>query len=224
MDASTTASTASPIASPAVISADALAVATAAADEYRPTSRLRINRVGLWLFIASESMIFAGLLAARFDILGTEVHEEVSQTVGLIITSILLLSSYTALRAEHAARHGDRTGTVRYLTATLALGTIFVAGVVIEWKEAFDAFPPDTSFGSVFFTMTGMHAFHVISGLAILALLLVNARRGAYDDPGPDGAGAAGQGDFAWPVEAGVKYWHFVDVVWVFFYPALYLL
>ena len=77
-------------------------------------------------------------------------------------------------------------------------------------SEAFHAFPPHTAFGTVFFTMTGMHAFHVITGLAVLAIAL-RAGRASHD-------GAA------WPVEAAVKYWHFVDVVWVFFYPALYLI
>ncbi len=174
-------------------------------------SRLQMNRVGLWLFIISESFLFVGLLAARFNLLGTEVHEEVSQSIGLLITSILLASSYTAFRAEHAASRGDREGLVRYLRMTLILGAIFLGGVVFEWYEAFEAFPSRTVFGTVFFTMTGMHAFHVITGLVFLSILYFNARRGKYDND-------------AWPVEAGVKYWHFVDVVWVFFYPALYLI
>ena len=175
------------------------------------SKRLSINRVGLWLFFLSEAMLFAGVLATRFTLVGTHVPEEASQAIGLVITSILLASSYTAFRAEHAARRGDRDGLIRYLRLTLALGTLFVAGVAIEWVEAFDAFPPSTEFGTVFFTMTGIHAFHVLTGLLFLAIIYGNARGGAYDDD-------------TWPVEAGVKYWHFVDVVWVFFYPALYLL
>jgi len=175
------------------------------------TPRLQINRLGLWLFMLSETMLFAGVLATRFSLLGTEVHEEVSQTIGLVITAILLASSYTAFRAEHAARNGDRAAVVRFLQLTLALGVVFVGGVAFEWAEAFDAFPASTEFGTIFFTMTGIHAFHVITGLVFLAILLGNCRSGRYDDD-------------AWPVEAGVKYWHFVDVVWVFFYPALYLI
>jgi cytochrome c oxidase subunit III len=175
------------------------------------TPRLKINRIGLWLFFLSETMLFAGVLTTRFSLLGTEVHEEVSQTIGLVITAILLASSYTAFRAEHAAHHGDQAGMVKYLSLTLLLGFVFVGGVAYEWIEAFDAFPPSTEFGTIFFTMTGIHAFHVLTGLIFLGLLWNNARRGRYADN-------------AWPVEAGVKYWHFVDVVWVFFYPALYLI
>ncbi len=188
-----------------------MTTATAPVAHAPQATRLHISRIGLWLFIASESMLFVGLLGARFSLLGTEVHEAVSQPIGLAITSILLASSYTAFRAEHAAGSGDRAGLLRYTALTLVLGGLFVAGVVFEWIEAFHDFPPDTDFGTVFFTMTGMHAFHVLTGLAFLAIVFANARRGAYE------------GD-AWPVEAAVKYWHFVDVVWVFFYPALYLI
>jgi cytochrome c oxidase subunit III len=174
-------------------------------------SRLQINRVGMWLFIASEAMLFAAVLLARFTLLGTEVHEEVSQTIGLVITSILLASSYTAFRAEHAARRGERELAKRFLGWTIILGGIFLGGVVYEWIEAFEAFPSRTEFGTIFFTMTGIHAFHVITGLVFLLILYFNMNSGKYDDD-------------AWPVEAGVKYWHFVDVVWVIFYPALYLI
>jgi len=175
------------------------------------TSRIQINRVGLWLFFLSETMLFAGVLATRFSLLGTEVHEEVSQSIGLVITTILLASSYTAFRAEHAAHAGDHDAMMRYLKLTLGLGLLFLGGVAYEWAEAFETFPASTEFGTVFFTMTGIHAFHVITGLIFLAVLIGNARAGRYADD-------------AWPVEAGVKYWHFVDIVWVFFYPALYLI
>jgi cytochrome c oxidase subunit 3 len=185
--------------------------ATITVQHAPPASRLRISRVGLWLFILSESMLFVGVLATRFSLLGTDVHEAVSQQIGLAITSILLASSYTAFRAEHAARSGDRPGLLRYTAMTLVLGIVFVGGVTLEWVEAFHDFPPGTIFGTVFFTMTGIHAFHVITGLVFLAIIYAGARRGTYESD-------------AWPVEAGVKYWHFVDVVWVFFYPALYLI
>jgi cytochrome c oxidase subunit 3 len=174
-------------------------------------SRLEVNRLGLWLFIISESMLFVGLLAARFAIEGFAVPAEVSQVVGLVITSVLLLSSFTAYRAETALRHGERALGLSSLRLTLILGLIFVAGVAVEWREALHALPPSTSFGTVFFTMTGLHAFHVITGLVFLGIVYGRARAGAYD------------GGDTWPAEAAAKYWHFVDVVWVFFYVALYL-
>lgn len=177
-----------------------------------PKARLQINRMGLWLFILSESMLFAGLIMVRFSLLGTATEEELSQVTGLIITSILLLSSFTAYQAERSISKGDRANTQRFLLYTIGLGIVFTAGVAFEWYEALEAFPPSTIFGSVFFTMTGLHAFHVISGIAIIAIVYGRVKRANSTDVDP------------WPVEASVKYWHFVDVVWVFFYPVLYLL
>jgi cytochrome c oxidase subunit 3 len=94
--------------------------------------------------------------------------------------------------------------------ATIGLGLAFLVGVGFEWREAFRAFPPHTAYGTVFFTMTGMHAFHVVTGLVVLGI--VRRMGTSQRPPGP------------WPIEAAVKYWHFVDIVWVFFYPALYLI
>lgn len=176
-----------------------------------PAARLSMNRLGLWLFILSESMIFLALLAARLFLRGTEVPDEANQVIALVITSVLLLSSGSAYLAETAAHHGRRPLFLRALLVTIALGLVFLVGVGFEWREALEGFPPGSEFGTLFFTMTGIHAFHVVTGLVFLTIVFFQGRRGAYD------------GGDSWPVEAGVKYWHFVDVVWVFFYPALYL-
>lgn len=168
------------------------------------------RQLGLWLFIASEAMIFLALLAARFYLEGTHVPAEANQVIALAITSILLLSSISAYSAETAYSLRDQRRFVRSMSITIALGLLFLVGVGFEWREAFHAFPPETTFGTVFFAMTGMHAFHVVTGLVFLGIVLARGR----SEPGGD----------PWPVEAGVKYWHFVDVVWVFFYPALYLI
>jgi len=174
-------------------------------------SRLAINRIGYWMFLLSESMLFLGLLATRFYLQGTYRPPSLDQNLGLIITSILLLSSLTAYQAETAIVHDDRPGFLRNVLFTIILGLVFVGGVAVEWSQAFVHFPPQTGFGTVFFSMTGMHALHVISGVVLLALLYRNGRRGKYG------------GEDHWAPEAIVKYWHFVDVVWVFFYAALYL-
>ncbi len=176
--------------------------------------RLALNRFGLWLFFFSESLIFLILLLTRFYLFGTSRPEELNQTLGLAITVILLLSSFTAYRAETAIAHDDRPQFLRNLLATILLGTLFLLGVVlVEWPEAPRlGIVPQEGFGIAFFSMTGMHAFHVLSGVLLLLMVYLNGRRGAYSS------------DSYWGVEASIKYWHFVDVVWVFFYPALYLL
>lgn len=184
---------------------------TTASLQHGSYKRLSINRLGLWLFILSESGIFAALLFTRFYLLGFERASELNQTIGLIITSLLLISSLTAYRAESAIAHGNRETFLRSILATIVLGAVFLIGVGVEWSQAFVHFPPSELFGTVFFSMTGMHAFHVLTGLIMLGLLYLKGQRGAFS------------AENHWGPEAVVKYWHFVDVVWVFFYPALYL-
>jgi len=175
--------------------------------------RLSLNRLGLWLFFLSESMIFLILLFARFYLFGTYRPEGVNQPLGLTITVILLLSSLTAYRAETSIAHGDRQGFLWNLLYTIILGSLFLVGVVaVEWPEApHIGITLQEGFGISFFSMTGVHAFHVLTGVLLLLVAFLNGLRGAYS------------AEKHWGVEAIVKYWHFVDVVWVFFYPALYL-
>ena len=180
-----------------------------AASGYGAThDRLRMMRAGLWLFFFSESILFGLLLTTRFYLLGID-REHVDQLLGLGITSILLLSSVTAFTAETAIEH-DRQDVGRWcLIATIVLGIIFTFGVGFEWATA--EFSREEAFGSVFFTMTGIHAAHVVIGIGILILVLAQQARGKYSSKNH------------WPVSGAVMYWHFVDVVWLFFYPALYL-
>lgn len=174
--------------------------------------RQATNRMGLWLFILSDSFLFAGLLISRFYLLGVGSRPDVNAILGLTVTSVLLLSSFFMNRAETAVAIGDRKTFERSTLVTLILGVLFIAGVVgVEWRIA--PFGPETnSAGSLFYAMTGFHAFHVLTGVIFLAIVYRNGRKGLYS------------AERHWPVEAAAVYWHFVDVVWIFFYPALYLI
>ncbi len=179
-------------------------------SEYR--RKTVTNRLGLWLFIVSDAFVFGGLFVSRFYLYGTEVRPELSQTVGLIVTAILLLSSFFANRGEVLMAHGDLKGYFRNTRITIALGVLFLIGVVgVEWQIAPHG-PSYDALWSLFYTMTGFHAFHVLTGVIFLAIVYRNARKGLYS------------AERHWPVEAAAVYWHFVDVVWVFYYPALYLI
>jgi cytochrome c oxidase subunit 3 len=185
-----------------------MTTATASIKEQLP-----IRRLGLWLFITSESMIFIALFFARFYMQGVHRPAEVNQVLGLIITSILLISSFTANRAEVLIGQGDRTGFLRNLGTTIILGLVFLLAVVtVEWPEALHFAPPSTGYGTLFFVITGMHAFHVLTGLIILLIVFLQGWQGRYTV------------EDHWGVQGGVVYWHFVDVVWVFVYPTLYLI
>ncbi|MBI4299315.1 MAG: heme-copper oxidase subunit III [Chloroflexi bacterium] len=173
--------------------------------------RLSINRLGLWLFIISDSFLFAALLSSRFFLQGVHRPAELNQPLGLVISIILVASSLTAYRSEMAAAHGDQRGFRNNILMTIGLGLLFIIGVGVEWREAFTHFPPSTGFGTIFFTLTGVHASHVLSGLILLGIVLFLGRKGRFTS-----------GSY-WGVEGAVKYWHFVDVAWVFIYPTLYL-
>lgn len=174
-------------------------------------TRARANRLGIWLFFASESFLFAAVISARFFVLGTDRPPELNQPLGLAISLVLLLSSLMAYRAEVSIAFGDRPAFLRNVAATLGLGALFMAGVALEWKEGLEFFPPSTLFGSAFFTLIGLHAFHVLTGMLGLGAIwwLGRKRRFSPDD--------------YWGAEGVIKYWHFVDLAWVFIYPTLYL-
>jgi len=169
------------------------------------------NRIGLWLFIVSDSFVFLGLLVSRIALWGN-TRPELNPILGLVVTVLLLVSSFFIYRGESAMSVGDRRGFIRNTLVTLILGIIFLVGVVgIEWQIA--PFKASTDiYGAVFYMMTGMHAFHVLTGVIFLLVILNNGRRGHYSL------------EKHWAVEAAATYWHFIDVVWVFFYPALYLI
>ena len=186
------------------------------AGEEKDTPEFKIDtmRLGLWLFLLSDSFVFGGLAIARFNLIGL-TRLPLNQFLGLAVTSVLLLSSFFMNRAETSMEHGDRRGFTIGIIITLALGLLFVAGVLgVEWPSAIqEGVTPSASAGSaIFFMMTGMHALHVITGLVILGIVLRKGLLGIYSEEKHYG------------VEAAAVYWHFVDVVWIFFYPALYLI
>ncbi len=171
------------------------------------------NRLGLWLFLISDSFVFAGLMVTRMNLLGL-TRPPLNQALGLAITMVLLISSFFMNRGETLMNNGDRKGYLRNVLITFILGVVFLLGVVlVEWPTAIreGLTPSSGPYGAVFFMMTGMHAFHVVTGLIFLMIVYRNARKGLYDQKN-------------YPVEAAAVYWHFVDLVWIFFYPALYLI
>lgn len=207
-----------------VVSAPHEGVESAHGHEPSFAMQLRSNRLGLWLFCFSEIFLFGALLAARFVLWGN-TRPDLSQVLGLLTTSVLLLSSFFMNRAESAIAHDDRKTFLSGLLTTAALGSLFFVGVVVfEWNVfglELDLFgvewfghlkPTDGAFGGIFFAMTGMHALHVLSGIIFILIVWNNGRNGHFS------------AERHWGVEACAIYWHYVDVVWVFFYPALYLI
>lgn len=184
---------------------------TSSIDAHKPAYKIDTARIGLWLFFLSDSFVFAALLVSRFYLLGDR-RPHLEQGLGLIVTSVLLLSSFFMNRAEVQISRGNQKGLVINTLVTMLLGIGFLVGVVgFEWGLA-PFGPADGVEGAIFYMMTGMHAFHVTTGVVFLFIILRNGMKGRYS------------AEKHWAVEAAANYWHFVDVVWIFFYPALYLI
>jgi len=181
-------------------------------DGHEPPYAVQVkrNRMALWLFLLSEIFLFGAMLAARFYLWGNP-RPDLDQAIGAITTAVLLLSSFFMVQAETAMTFGNRRSFLINGTLTVVLGILFLVGVVgVEWQGELQ--PTDGVYGGMFFLMTGMHALHVLSGVILILINLNLARKGHYSP------------ERHWGVEGMALYWHYVDIVWVFFYPALYLI
>ena len=186
-------------------------------------------RYGMLLFIASEVMFFAAFFWAYFDpALFPDEAKQVARTEALggvwppegtvtfnpftlpfMNTLILLLSGCTVTWAHHALREGDRNGMLQGLGLTVILGVLFTALQIYEYTHAPFGFTDDV-YTSAFFMATGFHGFHVIVGTLFLAVCWVRAYKGHFTK------------DHHFGFEAAAWYWHFVDVVWLFLFVAIY--
>jgi cytochrome c oxidase subunit 3 len=195
------------------------------------TQQYEASTLGMWAFLITEVMFFGGLFAGFFVyILGhaqafAEGSRHLDLALGTVNTVVLLGSSLTMALAVRSAQQGDRRGQVAFLLLTVALGLAFLGIKGFEYAHKFEQHlvpgpnfrmegPHGQSaqlFFSFYFAMTGVHALHMVVGIGLLAWLLLNAWRGKYS--------AA----YFTPVEVSGLYWHFVDVVWIFLFPTLYL-
>ena len=180
------------------------------------------KKLGMWLFILSDSLTFAAALFCysyvRFSSESWPTPFEFfpSIVVSTVMTFVLLSSSLTMVLAVHHASKGNRQKAVRWLLATMFFGLAFVVLHANEWRELFHqgmsltANPwGDPLFGGTFYTITGLHMFHVLSGVIYLGIIAFRFGRGKVD---------------AVDVEVSGLYWHFVDLVWMFVFPMLYLM
>ena len=192
---------------------DELMAATSISGARPSADRLAMHRAGLWLFIISESFLFAAFLSARYYLTGFDKPPELSLVLGLVLTAVLAASSVTAKGADTALAEGRGSACANWLVASAALDLLFVAGVLaVEWPAAFAHFPIGTAFGTAFLSLTGLHAFHVVSGAVVLLLAAAAVRRGTITRDAP------------WGGQRAVIYAIFVDVMWLFIFATLYVL
>jgi heme/copper-type cytochrome/quinol oxidase subunit 3 len=186
-----------------------------AAAELEGLSR---GKLGVWWFLASEVMVFGGLIGcyvlARIAAGGWEDEAaHVNTRIGAINTVILVTSSLTIVEAFGAVQAGLRQRAAGFLLATAALGLTFlgIKGYEYSTEIAHGFVPWSGPFWSFYYTMTGLHALHVFGGI------VVNLCLGLMAALGRSWAAVSHR------VELAGLYWHFVDVVWIFLFPLLYL-
>jgi cytochrome c oxidase subunit 3 len=190
------------------------------------------STLGMWIFLVTEVMFFGGLLMAYllyrvwYPVAWAEGSLELDILLGGINTVVLIGSSLTMALAVRAAQTGAPKTTVRWLLLTMALGLTFLVIKFFEYKHKWDLnhIPgPNFQFEgphadqvqifiSLYFGLTGLHALHMLIGFGLLTWLVIDAQRGRF-------------GPSYWaPVETVGLYWHFVDIVWIFLFPLLYLI
>jgi len=198
--------------------------------------------LGMWVFLATEVMFFGGLFCAylvyRLKYFGDfgAASKSINLTLGATNTVVLICSSLTVVLAVWAAQTARRTLLIGSLAITMLLGMVFLGIKAVEYKDKFEEHHvPGVSFSfdkveipghpgqyanpshaqlffSLYFVMTGLHALHMIIGLGIFLWLLIMAWKGRFTP------------EYYTPVEIGGLYWHFVDIVWIYLFPLLYLI
>lgn len=180
------------------------------------------KKFGMWLFIVSDSLTFGALLMGYSYVRVASRNWphpfpfSPSILFASLMTFVLLTSSLTMVLAVSAGQRGDRKGAVRWILATALGGLTFMALHGYEWnhlihegmtmtKNAWG----DPLFGGTFFTLTGLHMFHVFSGVVYLCVIATGVARERFS---------------AEDIEISGLYWHFVDLVWMFIFPLIYLL
>ena len=192
------------------------------------------STLGMWMFLTTEILFFGGLFLAyalyRWSypeaFIAASHHQNI--VLGATNTAVLICSSLTVAMSVFFAQTDNRRPLVLMIILTMILGTVFLVIKAIEYHQHFEhglfpgkwfhlEAPPELGsriqmFFVLYFAMTGLHATHMIIGLGIYSWLLWNARRGQYSSA------------YYTPVEICGLYWHFVDIVWIFLFPLLYLI
>jgi cytochrome c oxidase subunit 3 len=190
------------------------------------------STLGMWIFLATEIMFFGGLFTGYtvYRVVHPAAFEAASHHLDIVLgalnTGVLLTSSLTMALAVRSAQTGKRRNTVAFLVVTMLLGAAFLCIKGLEYYQKYtDHLVPGPSFsfpGShsheaemffyLYFAMTGLHAIHMITGLGVVSVIAIQAARGRFTPA------------YYTPLEVTGLYWHFVDIIWIFLFPLLYLI
>ncbi len=185
-----------------------------------PTVGYESAKLGMWLFLATELLLFGGLFAAytifraKYPALFEEQHLELNKTLGALNTVILIFSSLTMAMGVTSIQRGNRKLLTIFLAITILCGVLFGVNKYFEYsaKIHHHIYPSTSLFFALYYMMTGLHMLHVLAGVIILTVLLVLNVRGKFSTT------------YNAPVEIGGLYWHLVDLIWIYLFPLLYLI
>jgi len=189
--------------------------------EPRPDTGLTNAKLGMWLFLASEVMLFGALFAAYIMMRVGAPEWPMGSTIlnvplATLNTLVLITSSITMVMAWASLMRRNYGAYQFYMFATLALGTVFLIVKYFEYSHKFHTglYPSTSTFLAIYFTLTGLHMLHVIGGMLVIAYFALTGRGMFKKNP-------------QWltnRVENTGLFWHFVDLVWIFLFPVLYLM
>jgi cytochrome c oxidase subunit III len=189
-------------------------------EQVDPAYARETATLGLWTFLATEVLLFGGLFTTyviyriRYPQMFHDDHLKLDRVLGSVNTLILISSSLTVALGIAAIRRGKVRQLQGYFLATilLAAGFLGVKGVEYSTKFSHGIRPGTDIFFSLYFMLTGLHAIHVIGGMTVLSVVAVLAGRGKFSER------------YYTPVELSGLYWHFVDLIWIYLFPLLYLI
>ena len=199
---------------------------------YSMEQQLEASILGMWVFLVTEIMFFGGMfmIYILYRVLYPEGwvlgSNHLNVALGALNTGVLICSSLTMALAVRSAQIGSKKGQVINLILTIIFGSVFLIVKYFEYAEKFEHhLVPGPNFDmslplanqqqlffSIYFMMTGIHALHMVVGIGLMLVVLAMAWRGRFS------------ASYYTPVEVSGLYWHFVDIVWIFLFPLLYLL
>ena len=192
--------------------------------EEREDTGLINSKLGIWIFLASEIMLFGGLFSAYIFLRlaappGDFAHwaSELSVPLATVNTLVLISSSVSMVMAWASLKLNDLSKYKMYMGITLLCSLIFLVIKYFEYTGKFhhDIYPSSSTFMAIYFTLTGLHGIHIIGGMIVMIYFWLPIGYKMWETQ-PE--------HFANPVEVLGLYWHFVDLVWIFLFPVLYLL
>lgn len=191
------------------------------------------SKLGLWLFLATEVLLFGGLFVAYilfralYPQMFAEAHHHLNKVMGAVNTVVLICSSLSMAMAVHYVQNNESKKGIKLLVFTFLCGLAFMVVKYFEYKAKFEhhLFPADANFSmtdlthgnpkiffSLYFLMTGLHGFHVLAGMSLIAWMIIRVRRSEFSS------------EYYTPVELTGLYWHLVDLIWIYLFPLLYLI